>query len=48
MGTTQAEDKNDVALKSRVLPHDELRCFFLGSLCGAKLLVHDHWQSDEM
>ena len=58
MDTTQAGDKNNVALKSRVLPHDELLLVFpwkfrsLGSLCGAKLpvasVVHDHWQSDEM
>jgi len=28
MGTTQAGDKNNVALKSRVLPHDELPLVF--------------------
>ena len=45
MGTTQAGDKNNVALKSRVLPHDELPFVFpwkfhnLRSLCGAKLPV---------
>ena len=45
MGTTQAGDKNNVALKSGVLPHDELLLVFpwkfwnLGSLCGAKLPV---------
>jgi hypothetical protein len=32
MGTTHEGDKNDIALKSRVLPHDELSLvFFLGS-----------------
>ena len=45
MGTTQAGDKNNVASKSRVLPHDELPLGFslkfrnLRSLCGAKLTV---------
>ena len=45
MGTTQAGDKNDMALKSRVLPHDALPLVFpwkfrnLGSLCGTKLPV---------
>ena len=44
-GITQAGDKNNVALKSQVLPHDELpfvfHCKFqnLGSLRGAKLPV---------
>ena len=28
VGTTQAGDKNNVALKSRVLPHDELPLVF--------------------
>jgi hypothetical protein len=28
MGTTQAGDKNNVALKSRVLPHDQLSLVF--------------------
>ena len=45
MGSTQAGDKNNVALKIRVLPHDELPLVFpwkfrnLCSLCGANLPV---------
>ena len=42
MGTTQAGDKNNVALKSRVLPHDELPLVFpwkfrnLGSVLSSR------------
>ena len=45
MGITQVGDKNNVALKSRVLPHDELPLVFpwkfrnLESFCDAKLPV---------
>ena len=45
VGTTQAGDKNNGALKSQVLPHNELLLVYpwkfrnLGSLCGAKLSV---------
>ena len=45
MGTTHAGDRNNVALKSRVLPHDELPLVFsweflnFGILCGVKLTV---------
>ena len=45
MGLIHAGDKNNVALKSRVLPHDELPLVFPWKfrkalvLCGAKLPV---------
>ena len=45
MGSTQAGDKNNVALNSQVLPHDELPLVFPWKfrkalvLCGAKLPV---------